>query len=66
MRVVRQNYGIALGVNAGGLFIGALGLLNPLLAAALHNLSTLLVVVNSTRLIGYDPTVHMGPNGAAK
>jgi len=63
IRVVRQNYGLALGVNAGGLFVGALGLLNPLLAAALHNLSTLLVVVNSTRLIRYDPTVTVERHG---
>src|SRR4051812_117360 len=51
--VIRQNYGVALGVNAGGIAIGALGLLNPFVAAALHNLSTLLVVFNSARLIGY-------------
>jgi cation transport ATPase len=33
----------------------ALGAINPFVAAALHNLSTLLVVFNSARLIGYDP-----------
>jgi cation-transporting P-type ATPase C len=64
IRVVRQNYALALGVNAGGLLVGALGFLNPFLAAALHNLSTLLVVVNSTRLIGYDPTRDAEANGA--
>jgi cation-transporting P-type ATPase C len=53
--VVRQNYTIALGVNAGGVALGAFGLLNPLLAAVLHNLSTLLVVGNSARLIAFDP-----------
>ena len=53
--IIRQNYTIALGVNAGGVVLGALGLLNPLLAAVLHNLSTLLVVGNSARLIGFDP-----------
>src|SRR5262249_11331562 len=55
LEVVRQNYAIALGVNAGGLMIGALGAINPFIAAVLHNLSTLLVVTNSARLIGYDP-----------
>jgi cation-transporting P-type ATPase C len=35
--------------------LGALGLLNPLLAAVLHNVSTLLVVVNSARLVTFDP-----------
>jgi cation-transporting P-type ATPase C len=53
--VIRQNYAIALTVNAGGILVGALGAINPFLAAAMHNLSTLLVVFNSARLIGYDP-----------
>jgi cation-transporting P-type ATPase C len=53
--IIRQNYGIALGVNLGGILVGALGLINPFVAAVLHNLSTLLVVFNSARLIGYDP-----------
>jgi cation transport ATPase len=29
MRIVRQNYAIAVGVNAGGLLVGAVGALNP-------------------------------------
>ncbi len=55
MRVVRQNYGIALGVNSVGLYLAAAGTINPIIAAVLHNLSTLLVVFNSSRLIRYDP-----------
>jgi cation-transporting P-type ATPase C len=55
MRVVRQNYGIALGVNSAGLYLAAAGTINPVIAAVLHNLSTLLVVFNSSRLIRYDP-----------
>jgi cation-transporting P-type ATPase C len=55
--VIQQNYTIALGVNAGGVVLGALGLLNPLLAAVLHNLSTLLVVANSTRLVTFEPEI---------
>jgi cation-transporting P-type ATPase C len=55
LRVVRQNYGLALGVNSLGILIGALGALNPVAAAVLHNLSTLAVVANSSRLIGYEP-----------
>jgi manganese-transporting P-type ATPase C len=51
--VVRQNYALSLGVNAGGIIIGALGALNPILAALLHNLSTIAVVGNSARLIRY-------------
>jgi cation-transporting P-type ATPase C len=55
IKIIRQNYAIALGVNAGGIITGALGLVNPLIAAVVHNLSTLLVVSNSARMIVYDP-----------
>jgi manganese/zinc-transporting P-type ATPase C len=56
MRVVRQNYSMALGVNSIGLYLAAAGSINPIIAAVLHNLSTLVVVFNSSRLIRYDPT----------
>jgi cation-transporting P-type ATPase C len=61
IQLVRQNYGIALGVNSVGIFAGAFGALNPLLAAVLHNLSTICVVLNSTRLIHYEPEVRSVP-----
>jgi cation-transporting P-type ATPase C len=56
MSVVRQNYALALGVNSIGLYLAAAGTINPIVAALLHNLSTILVVFNSSRLIRYDPT----------
>jgi manganese/zinc-transporting P-type ATPase C len=55
MRVVRQNYSLALGVNSIGLYLAAAGSINPIIAAVLHNLSTILVVFNSSRLIKYNP-----------
>jgi len=55
MRVVRQNYSLALGVNSIGLYLAAAGTINPIVAAVLHNLSTLLVVFNSSRLIRFEP-----------
>jgi manganese/zinc-transporting P-type ATPase C len=55
MRVIRQNYAMAVGVNSAGLCLAALGRLNPIVAAVLHNLSTILVVLNSARLIDFDP-----------
>jgi cation-transporting P-type ATPase C len=63
--IIRQNYAIALGVNAGGVMFGAFGVLNPLLAAVLHNLSTLLVVVNSARLVNFDPDRELAPTARA-
>jgi cation-transporting P-type ATPase C len=55
MRVIRQNYAISVGVNAAGLVFAAAGSINPIFAAVLHNASTLLVVLNSSRLIRYEP-----------
>ena len=61
LQVIRQNYSIALGVNAGGITFGAFGLLNPFIAAILHNLSTLRVVRNPARLIRHDPEEPLRP-----
>ena len=55
LRVIKQNYGLALGLNSAGILVGALGALNPALAAVLHNLSTVAVVLNSGRLVRYRP-----------
>jgi cation-transporting P-type ATPase C len=54
--VIRQNYALAIGVNSLGILVGAAGWINPFVAALLHNLSTIAVVMSSSRLIGYrDP-----------
>jgi cation-transporting P-type ATPase C len=55
MRAIRQNYGMALSVNSVGLVLAAAGSINPIIAAVLHNLSTMLVIFNSARLIHYSP-----------
>jgi manganese/zinc-transporting P-type ATPase C len=60
MRVIRQNYGLALGTSSIGLYLGALGSINPIIAAVLHNLSTILVIANSTRLINFEPDLGHG------
>lgn len=53
--MIRQNYGLAIGVNVLGLLAGAGGSLSPVLAAVLHNASSVAVVVNSSRLVRYEP-----------
>jgi len=53
--VIRQNYAMAIAVNAIGLLVGAGGALSPVLAAILHNASSVAVVANSSRLIGFKP-----------
>ena len=56
--VVRWNFTAAIGVNALGIALGALGIMSPLVGAIVHNLSTVAVVLNSTRLIGYRDAVY--------
>ncbi|RRQ27310.1 cation-translocating P-type ATPase [Rhodococcus sp. Eu-32] len=51
--VIRQNYGMSIAVNAVGLIVSAGGALSPVLAAILHNASSVAVVGNSSRLIRY-------------
>ncbi len=51
--VIRENYGMSIAVNAAGLIIGAGGALSPVLAAILHNASSVAVVANSSRLIRF-------------
>jgi manganese/zinc-transporting P-type ATPase C len=66
MQVIRQNYSLALGVNSIGLYLAAAGTINPIIAAVLHNLSTLLVVFNSSRLIGLEPSGIQQTAGAGR
>jgi cation-transporting P-type ATPase C len=59
--VIRQNYAMSIAVNAFGLLLGAGGGLSPVMAAILHNASSVAVVANSSRLIRYElelGTVH--------
>ncbi|WP_173008553.1 cation-translocating P-type ATPase [Mycolicibacterium sp. P1-18] len=51
--VIRQNYAMSIAVNAIGLLVGAGGALSPVLAAIMHNASSVAVVANSSRLIRY-------------
>jgi cation-transporting P-type ATPase C len=51
--IIRQNYSVSIAVNGIGLIFGALGVLSPVLAATLHNASSVAVAGNSARLIRY-------------
>lgn len=50
-RTINQNFVVGLIFILGGLTLAALGELNPIAAAILHNLGSLLVVFNSARLV---------------
>jgi len=51
MRIVRQNFAIAIGVNTAGLMLASLGVLPVFWGAVLHNTTTVAVVLNSARLL---------------
>jgi manganese/zinc-transporting P-type ATPase C len=53
VQAIRQNYAMSIAVNSLGLLMGAAGALSPVLAAILHNASSVAVVTNSSRLIRY-------------
>ena len=56
VEVIQQNYAMSIAVNAFGLLLGAGGGLSPVLAAILHNASSVAVVANSSRLIRHELT----------
>jgi cation-transporting P-type ATPase C len=62
--VIRQNYTMSIAVNAFGLLLGAGGALSPVLAAILHDASSVAVVANSSRLIRYQLTEPQREQGA--
>ncbi|WP_010257316.1 heavy metal translocating P-type ATPase [Treponema primitia] len=52
--IIRQNIWIfAVIVNVIGVLFSGLGFLNPITAAVIHNASSIFVVLNSSRLLGY-------------
>jgi cation-transporting P-type ATPase C len=55
IKVIKQNYGISIGLNLAGVGLAALGLLSPLAGALSHNLVTAAVVANSMKLLSYQP-----------
>jgi cation-transporting P-type ATPase C len=51
MKIVRQNFAIAIGVNTIGLMLSSLGAIPTFWAAVLHNSTTIAVVLNSGRIL---------------
>lgn len=52
MNLIHQNFTATIAVNSAAMLLGALGRINPLWAAIIHNTATLAVVLNSARILG--------------
>jgi Cd2+/Zn2+-exporting ATPase/Cu+-exporting ATPase len=66
-RIIMQNFGGTLAVDAFGILLASAGLLNPLLAAFIHVASELAFILNSTRLLSTNarvPYMALRPSGA--
>ena len=55
MRIVKQNFAMVVGINTVGLILGASSNISVMMSALLHNMSTILVVGNSLRLLFFPP-----------
>ena len=55
MRIVQQNFAMVIGINTVGLILGAASGISVMMSALLHNMSTILVVANSLRLMVFPP-----------
>ncbi len=66
LALIRQNYGMSITVNAAGLLVSAAGAMSPVVAAILHNASSVTVVANSSRLIRHQLPPRGSPRSAAK
>lgn len=51
MKLIRQNFTATITINSAAMLLGALGAINPLVAAVIHNTATLAVVMNSGRIL---------------
>ncbi len=53
VKIIKENFAMAIGINSFALVLGATGMLPTIYSSIIHNLSTVLVVGNSLRLLKY-------------
>lgn len=54
VKTIKENFAMVIGLNTFALVLGATGILAPIYASILHNSTTILVVMNSLKLLKYD------------
>ena len=54
VKTIKENLAMVIGLNTFALVLGATGILAPIYASVLHNSTTILVVMNSLKLLKYD------------
>lgn len=54
VKTIKENFAMVIGLNTFALVLGATGILAPIYASVLHNSTTILVVMNSLKLLKYD------------
>jgi len=54
VKTIKENFAMVIGLNTFALVLGATGILAPIYASVLHNSTTILVVLNSLKLLKYD------------
>ncbi|MGD0884081.1 MAG: cation-translocating P-type ATPase [Thermodesulfovibrionales bacterium] len=55
LRVIEQNHWLAVSTNVAGVALGAAGAITPIMGGLLHIVHTLGIMLNSSRLMGWDP-----------
>jgi len=59
LSIIRQNIlGFAVGMNVIGILLAGSGILSPIMAAVVHNVSSAFVVLNSARLLRFGEIEH--------
>ena len=62
VRIIRQNIiGFAFGLNAVAVLLASLGILGPVAAAILHQVGSLLVLLNAMRLLAFGDWAELPP-----
>jgi cation-transporting P-type ATPase C len=51
MKTIHQNFAVTILVNSSAILLGAIGIISPIVGATVHNGATILVVLNSAKIL---------------